>query len=110
MKVLKTSAWVEPADCTGSGAQKGYLGKRAHIAQLNAASKHVAMAHGWDIVDLEPMVAKFGHTSRYLRDTIHPEMFLNVEIFNIYLNMLRDHGRLDLGKDSHHHFAAYGFI
>lgn len=46
------------------------------------------------VVDLEPMVAKFGHPSMYLRDNIHPHMFLNIEIFNIYLNILRDHGRL----------------
>ena len=44
------------------------------------------------VVDLEPMVAKFGHPSMYLRDNIHPHMFLNIEIFNIYLNILRAHG------------------
>ena len=44
------------------------------------------------VVDLEPLVAKFGHPSQYLRDNIHPHMFLNMEIFNIYLNILRDHG------------------
>ncbi len=38
------------------------------------------------------MVAKFGHPSMYLRDNIHPHMFLNIEIFNIYLNILRAHG------------------
>lgn len=52
------------------------------------------MAHGWNIVDLEPMVAKFGHPSAYLRDNIHPHMFLNIEVFNIYLNILKDHGQL----------------
>ena len=104
IKVFKTSAWVEAADCTGTGAQKPYLGKRAHIAQLNAAGKHIALAHGWEVVDLEPVVAKFGHTNRYLRDAIHPQMFLNVEIFNIYLNILRDHGRLYL--ESHYGFFA----
>ena len=46
------------------------------------------------VVDLEPMVAKFGHPSMCLRDNIHPHMFFNIEIFNIYLNILRDHGRL----------------
>ena len=50
---------------------------------------------GMQIVDLEPMVAKFGHPSVYLRDNIHPHMFINIEIFNIYLNILRDHERLD---------------
>ena len=107
VKVFRSNAWVEPADCSGSGAQKDFLGKRSHTAQLNAAARHTAMAHNWEVVDMEPMVAKFGHTSRYLRDFIHPQTFLNVEIFNIYLNLLRDHGRLELGRD-HHHLAFHG--
>ena len=49
VKVFRTNGWVEPADCSGSGAQKDYLGKRSHIAQLNAASRHIAMAHGWEV-------------------------------------------------------------
>ena len=106
VKVFKTSAWVEPADCSGSGAQKTHLGKRAHVAQLNAAGRHIAMSHGWEIVDVEPMVAKFGHTNRYLRDMIHPQAFLNLEIFNIYLNILRDHGHLHLGRAVHQMFAS----
>ncbi len=113
IKVFKTSAWVELADCSGSGALLSHMGKRAHIAQLNAAGRHIAMSHGWEVVDLEPMVAKFGHTNRYLRDAIHPQPFVNLEIFNIYLNILRDHDRLDLGnlgRAMHHLFASYGFI
>ena len=63
--------------------------------------------HAVKVVDLEPMIAKYGHTSRYLRDFIHPQTFLNVELFNIYLNLLRDHGRLQLGRD-HHHPGPHG--
>lgn len=49
IKVFKTSAWPEPADCMGQSALKGYLGRKAHVAQLNAAGKHMAMMHGWEV-------------------------------------------------------------
>ena len=42
IKVFKTSAWPEPADCMGQAALKGYLGRKSHVAQLNAAGKHMA--------------------------------------------------------------------
>ncbi len=49
IKVFKTSAWPEPADCMGQSALKGYLGRKSHVAQLNAAGKHMAAMHGWEV-------------------------------------------------------------
>lgn len=49
IKVFKTSPWPEPADCFGQGAVKAHLGKKAHVAQLNALGRHVAAAHGWQV-------------------------------------------------------------
>lgn len=49
IKVFKTSAWPEPADCMGQAALKGYLGRKSHVAQLNAAGKNMAMMHGWEV-------------------------------------------------------------
>ena len=33
----------------GQSALKGYLGRKAHVAQLNAAGKHMAAMHGWEV-------------------------------------------------------------
>lgn len=49
VKVFKTAAWLEPADCMGQAALKGYLGRKSHVAQLNAAGKHMASMHGWEV-------------------------------------------------------------
>jgi hypothetical protein len=49
VKVFKTAAWPEPADCMGQAALKGYLGRKSHVAQLNAAGKHMASMHGWEV-------------------------------------------------------------
>ena len=54
IKVFKTSAWPEPADCMGQAALKGYLGRKSHVAQLNAAGKHMAALHGWEVRSRHP--------------------------------------------------------
>ena len=54
IKVFKTSAWPEPADCMGQAALKGYLGRKSHVAQLNAAGKHMAALHGWEVRSSHP--------------------------------------------------------
>jgi len=49
IKVYKTSAWPEPADCLGTGSIKTHLGKKSHVAQLNAAARYVATAFDWEV-------------------------------------------------------------
>ena len=49
VKVFKTSAWPEPSDCMGQAAVKAHLGRKSHVAQLNAAGKHIASMHGWEV-------------------------------------------------------------
>jgi hypothetical protein len=56
--------------------------------QLNAAGRHTATQAGWHVMDVEPIIARFAHPKEYLLDAIHQQMFLSVEIMNVYLNMI----------------------
>ena len=38
----------------GQSALKGYLGRKSHVAQLNAAGKHMAAMHGWEVRATHP--------------------------------------------------------
>jgi hypothetical protein len=63
IKVFKTSAWPQPADCMGQASPKGCLGRKFHVAQLNAAGKHVASILGWEVRTIPACQPLFIHAS-----------------------------------------------
>jgi len=67
--------------------QQGVLGKRAFVTQLNAAGRVLAAQKGLLLVDTEIMTQAF-HNFTYLEDWHHPTKEVQLEIANIYLNLL----------------------
>ncbi len=74
------------------------LGKRAFIAQLNAAGRFLSTRLGLMLLDYEMMVQGFhlppGDSGRdfpyYLMDNSHPSEELALEIINVILNILEE--------------------
>ncbi|KAK9814312.1 hypothetical protein WJX72_003827 [[Myrmecia] bisecta] len=66
------------------------LGTHAHLAQLNAAARHLAAKHGFELVDVERMLSMLS-VDEYLMDGHHTHSSANLEVVNVYLNLLRAH-------------------
>jgi hypothetical protein len=63
------------------------ISRRAHVAQLNAAGRHLARRHGFQILDLELMTVEFHDADPYLMDNTHPAAWFSREIANVVLNI-----------------------
>eukprot|EP00884_Botryococcus_braunii_P013162 jgi/Botrbrau1/21847/Bobra.0190s0061.2 len=66
-----------------------------HVAQLNAAGRHVARSLGYHILDLEAMAAQM-HRETLMADITHPQNWFVMEALNVLLNL-----------DAAHRPAAY---
>jgi len=68
----------------------GTITRHAHVAQLNAAMRHLAGVHGYQVLDLEVMTSQFHQAGQYLADNTHPAPWLSRAVANILLNMARE--------------------
>ena len=68
-------------------SNKRIWGKKAYVAQLNAALRHVAHAEHCRLVDFELMAAALA-PGQFTVDDLHPRSFFSLEVLNVYLNMV----------------------
>lgn len=64
--------------------------RHAHVAQLNAAMRQLAAAHGLQVIDLQMMTSHFYDASQYLVDNTHPAPWLSRALLNVCLNMVHE--------------------
>ena len=56
------------------------------VMELNMAGSRLAFQEGWTIADLASMAQFFESTQSYLRDLRHPDSFMLLSLFNLYLS------------------------
>jgi len=59
----------------------------AHVAQLNAAMRHLAAKHRLQVIDMEAMTAQYHEGRLFLRDNTHPAPWFSREVANVILNI-----------------------
>ena len=70
------------------GSNKRIWGKRAYVAQLNAALRFISREVGVELVDYET-ISKAFQPSQLTADDVHPRSFFSLEMLNLYLNVIR---------------------
>ena len=63
-----------------------------HPAYSGIATSQLARRFGMYLVDIELMFAKFWTTDDYLSDNHHLNQEANLQVLNIYLNLVRNRG------------------
>ncbi|EIE21231.1 hypothetical protein COCSUDRAFT_67133 [Coccomyxa subellipsoidea C-169] len=63
-----------------------------HVAQLNAAGRHVAESLGFQVIDFEAMAAQLPKDDM-LDDITHPKPDFLLQVLNMLLNMEHEHRR-----------------
>ncbi|CAL8466161.1 g5697 [Coccomyxa elongata] len=82
-----------------------------HVAQLNAAGRHVAQSLGFQVVDFEAMAAQLPKDDM-LDDITHPKPDFLLQVLNMLLNIEREHRRQQHRQSSqqHQHTRATGRV
>jgi hypothetical protein len=87
---VHTSGGIRTDPQTGTNvdaSNKRIWGKKAYVAQLNAALRHAAHAERCAVVDLELMAAALA-PGQLTVDDLHPRGFFSLEVLNVYLNII----------------------
>ena len=92
---VHTSGGIRTDAQTGTNVDAGskrVWGKKAYVAQLNAALRHAAHAERCAVVDVELMAAALA-PGQFTVDDLHPRGFFSLEVLNVYLNMVAEAGQ-----------------
>lgn len=90
--IFRTTSPPELANCTdGTGTHANpLLGKHSHVVDLNAVGRDMARRHGWEVIDMESLSARFHHHTFFLRDHHHPDKKMLWTALNMMLNLYQN--------------------
>lgn len=78
---------VAPPTHSSDGKAQWHLGRHAFVVQLNSAGRALAASLSMLLIDYAAMVEGFSDHS-YMLDRHHPSHAIQLEVANIYLNLL----------------------